>query len=145
MAKIHAFFRLMNSQDASDLHMISGNPPCLRIQGEIEPVKYHELTSDELMEMLAEITPEYKIREFEETGDVDFAYDLPGVSRYRVNYFLMNMSYIMRSLTFRQVGMAKPLLPLTGPFNNALNIPSCISWQPRHMAWPARLTRLRAQ
>ncbi len=87
MAKIDAFFRLMNSQGASDLHMAAGCPPCLRVQGDVEPVKYHELTNDELFEMLAEITPEHKLKDFEETGDVDFAYELPGVSRYRANFF----------------------------------------------------------
>jgi len=85
MAKIDAFFRLMNSQGASDLHIMSGGAPCLRIHGDIEPIKYHELTNDELMEMLIEITPEHKTKEFQETGDVDFAYELPGVSRYRAN------------------------------------------------------------
>jgi twitching motility protein PilT len=77
----------MNAQGASDLHMIAGNPPCLRIHGEVEPVKYHDLGSEELLGLLAEITPEYKLKEFEETGDVDFAYELPGVCRYRANYF----------------------------------------------------------
>jgi twitching motility protein PilT len=37
--------------------------------------------------MLYEITPEHKIKEFEETGDVDFAYEIPGLARYRVNYY----------------------------------------------------------
>jgi twitching motility protein PilT len=87
MAKIDAFFRLMNSQGASDLHMVAGSPPCLRIQGDIETVKYHELTSDELLEMLSEITPEYKLKQFEESGDVDFGYEIPGVSRYRANLY----------------------------------------------------------
>ena len=87
MARIDAFFRLMNSQGASDLHMMAGSPPCLRVRGDIEPVKYHELSHDELMSMLAEITPEHKMKVFQETGDVDFAYELPGLSRYRANYF----------------------------------------------------------
>ncbi|MBI4607291.1 MAG: type IV pilus twitching motility protein PilT [Planctomycetes bacterium] len=100
MAKIDAFFRLMNSQGASDLHMMSGSPPCLRIQGDIEPIKYHELTSDELTEMLAEITPEKKMKEFEETGDVDFAYELPEVSRYRAN-FLRQVNGV--GAVFRQI------------------------------------------
>ena len=37
--------------------------------------------------LLYEITSEYKIKHFEETGDVDFAYEIPGLARYRVNYF----------------------------------------------------------
>jgi twitching motility protein PilT len=38
--------------------------------------------------MLYEITPEHKIKSFEETGDVDFAYEIPGLARYRANFFM---------------------------------------------------------
>ena len=87
MAQIDAFFRLMHEQGASDLHMVSGSQPILRIRGEMERIKYKELTNEELRVLLFEITPEEKIKQFEETGDIDFAYELPGVARYRVNYF----------------------------------------------------------
>lgn len=88
MAKIDAFFKLMNDQGASDLHMVSGLPPALRINGEIERIKYKVLTNDELRGMLYEIAPEDKIKEFEETGDVDFGYEIKGLARYRANFFL---------------------------------------------------------
>ena len=48
MAKIDAFFKLMHEQGASDLHLVAGQPPALRIRGEIERVKYNVLTSDHL-------------------------------------------------------------------------------------------------
>ncbi len=88
MAKIDAFFKLMNEQGASDLHLISGQPPALRIRGDIERIKYKVLDSDDLRSMLYEITPEHKIKSFEETGDVDFAYEIPGLARYRANFFM---------------------------------------------------------
>ncbi len=88
MAKIDAFFKLMNEQGASDLHLISGQPPALRIRGDIERVKYKVLDSDDLRSMLYEITPEHKVKTFEETGDVDFAYEIPGLARYRANFFM---------------------------------------------------------
>ena len=88
MAKIDAFFELMNKQEASDLHLAAGQQPAIRIRGEIERVKYHILESDELRSMLYEITPEHKIKQFEETGDVDFAYEIPGLARYRANYYM---------------------------------------------------------
>ena len=47
MAKIDAFFKLMHEQGASDLHLVAGQPPALRIRGEIERVKYKVLTSDD--------------------------------------------------------------------------------------------------
>ena len=87
MAQIDAFFKLMHEQGASDLHLVSGQQPVLRIGGELERVKYQPLENDGLKFMLYEITPEHKIKEFEETGDVDFAYEIPGLARYRVNYY----------------------------------------------------------
>ncbi len=88
MAKIDAFFRLMHDQGASDLHLVSGQPPALRINGDIERIKYKTLTNDDLRKILYEITPEEKIKTFEETGDVDFGYEIPGLARYRANYFM---------------------------------------------------------
>jgi twitching motility protein PilT len=88
MAKIDAFFKLMNEQGASDLHLVAGSPPALRIRGEIERVKYKVLDNDDLRGMLYEIAPEQKIKSFEETGDIDFGYEIPGLARYRANFFM---------------------------------------------------------
>jgi twitching motility protein PilT len=88
MAKIDAFFKLMNEQGASDLHLTSGLPPALRIRGEIERIKYKVLDNDDLRAMLYEIAPEQKIKHFEETGDIDFGYEIPGLARYRANFFM---------------------------------------------------------
>jgi twitching motility protein PilT len=87
MAKIDAFFHLMHEHGASDLHLIAGQQPAIRIRGDIERIKYDVLTDDMLKVLLYEITPEHKIKHFEETGDVDFAYEVPSLARYRVNYF----------------------------------------------------------
>ena len=87
MAKIDAFFNLMFEQKASDLHLSSGNQPMLRISGELHRVDYPVLESDSLKGMLYEIAPEFKIKVYEETGDVDFGYEIPGVARFRANFF----------------------------------------------------------
>jgi twitching motility protein PilT len=87
MAQIDAFFKLMNDQGASDLHLSAGNQPILRIRGELERVKYKVLGDDALKAMLYEIAPEHKVKVFEETGDVDFAYEISGLARYRANFF----------------------------------------------------------
>jgi twitching motility protein PilT len=88
VAKIDAFFKLMNEQGASDLHLVSGQPPALRLHGDIERIRYNVLSNDDLRGLLYEITPEEKIKVFEETGDVDFGYEIPGLARYRANYFM---------------------------------------------------------
>ncbi len=87
MAKIDAFFNLMFEQKASDLHLASGNSPMLRINGELQRVDFPPLESDTLKAMLYEIAPEFKIKIFEETGDVDFGYEIPNISRFRANFF----------------------------------------------------------
>ncbi len=87
MAKIDAFFKLMNDQGASDLHLISGSQPILRVHGDMERVKYKVMENDELKALLYEICPENKIKVFEETGDIDFGYEVPNLARYRCNYF----------------------------------------------------------
>ncbi len=87
MAKIDAFFNLMFEQKASDLHVSAGNSPMLRINGELHRVDFPPLENDELKLMLYEIAPDYKIKQYEETGDVDFGYEIPGVSRFRANFF----------------------------------------------------------
>ncbi len=87
MAKIDAFFNLMLEQKASDLHLSSGNSPMLRINGELHRIDYPPLESDALKSMLYEISPEYKVKQYEETGDVDFGYEIPNISRFRVNFF----------------------------------------------------------
>ncbi len=100
MAKIDAFFKLMNEQGASDLHLVSGQPPALRIRGDMERVKYKVLDDDELKSMLYEIAPEHKVKIFEETGDVDFGYDVLGIARYRANFFKQKYGV---AAVFRQI------------------------------------------
>jgi twitching motility protein PilT len=88
MAKIDAFFKLMLDHGASDLHLETGAQPILRIRGELERIKYKTLDDEELRAMLFEITPEEKVKAFQETGDLDFGYEIPGVARFRANYYV---------------------------------------------------------
>ena len=87
MARIDAFFKLMSEQKASDLHLSTNNPPMLRINGDLVRVDYPPLKNEELKTMVYEIAPEGKIKIFEEISDVDFGYEVPGVARYRANFF----------------------------------------------------------
>lgn len=100
MAKLDAFFKLMVDQGASDLHLVSGSQPILRVHGELQRIRYPTLENDDLKKMLYEVAPEYKIKLFEETGDVDFAYEIPGMARYRANYFVQKYGV---AAVFRQI------------------------------------------
>ena len=114
MAQIDAFFKLMNDEGASDLHMMSGQQPVLRIRGEMERVKFRVLENDSLKSMLYEICPEDKIKVFEESGDLDFGYEIPGLARYRCNFFQQKngIGAVFREipstiLTCEQLGLPK--------------------------------------
>lgn len=121
MAKIDAFFKLMNEQGASDLHLVSGQQPALRVRGDIERVKYKILDSDNLKSMLYEIAPEDKVKVFEETGDVDFGYEIPGLARYRANFFMQRsgVAAVFREIpssimTAEQLGLPPVVSKLAG-------------------------------
>ena len=88
MAKIDEFFRMMAEQGASDLHLISGQQPVLRVDGELERISGQSvLTQDTLHPLLDEIMPGSKKDQFESSGDVDFGYEIPGLARFRCNCF----------------------------------------------------------
>jgi len=100
MARLDAFFKLMFDSGASDLHITSGQPPILRVHGDLERVKYDPMDDETLRAMLYEIAPEQTIKKYEETGDVDFAYEIPGVARFRANYFMQKYGC---GAVFRQI------------------------------------------
>ncbi|WP_028575245.1 type IV pilus twitching motility protein PilT [Desulfonatronovibrio hydrogenovorans] len=88
MAQIDAFFKMMHELGASDLHLSTGSQPIIRLHGDLQRIKFKSLEHEELKKMLYEITPESKVKVFEESGDVDFSYEVPNLARYRVNFFL---------------------------------------------------------
>lgn len=119
MAQIDAFFKLMNDEGASDLHVMAGQQPVLRIRGDMERVKFKVLDNETLKAMLYEICPEDKIKIFEETGDMDFGYEIPGLARYRCNFFQQKygIGAVFREipseiLTVEQLGLPKVITKL---------------------------------
>ncbi len=101
MAKIDELFKVMFDHGASDLHLVSGQQPVLRLQGELERMEgYGALEPELLRELLYEITPPEKIEVFEQTGDLDFGYEIEGLARFRANFF--NQKYGCAAV-FRQI------------------------------------------
>jgi twitching motility protein PilT len=88
MPKLDVYFRAMQQQSASDLHLVAGNLPAMRIHGELKKLKAETLTDQGLRELLRELPPPDLWARYEEVGDLDFAYELDGVGRFRANYFV---------------------------------------------------------
>ena len=88
MARIDALFKAMVEAGASDLHLVAGQKPIVRIHGQIERFEGHnELENFPLRTMLYEITPDGRKEDFEKTGDALFSYDLPEMGRVRATLF----------------------------------------------------------
>ena len=87
MARIDAILQLVREQGASDLHMTTGAPPIVRINGEITPIPYEHITK-EINEMLLFELMDAELRaRYDEFKDVDFSYEVPGVVRARCNIY----------------------------------------------------------
>ncbi|MDH3402675.1 MAG: PilT/PilU family type 4a pilus ATPase [Acidobacteriota bacterium] len=88
MARLHQLFRSVFELGASDLHLASGLEPRIRIAGLLQPVEgWATMASGEMRAILREIVSAEQWRRFEETGDLDFAYSLETLGRFRANYF----------------------------------------------------------
>jgi twitching motility protein PilT len=87
--KIDELFRLMVQNRASDLHLTSGEPPILRVDGKVKWMHNQEKQEPEqLAELLAPIMPQANLKEFIEKRDTDFAYEIEGLGRFRSNIFM---------------------------------------------------------
>ena len=133
MAKIDDYFQMMADLGASDLHLVSGQQPVMRINGDLDRVAGQgTLDHEGLKQLLYEITPAPKKEQFEETGDVDFGYEIPGLARFRANLFRQKYGWaaVFRKipsqvLTAEQLGLPpiltkaamlkKGLVLVTGP------------------------------
>lgn len=86
MALIDSYFKTMKEQGASDLHMVIGFPPLLRLRGELVPLEAEPvLTPESNSEILFEILTPERQAEVEKNRDLDMAYELEGVGRFRCN------------------------------------------------------------
>ena len=119
-AAIDRLLGVMLERKASDLHVSTTSPPLLRVDGEMLQIAGESAFSNESMQrMLMPIVPERNREEFERTHDSDFAYELPGRARFRVNVFvdLRGMGAVFRVipskiLTVDDLGLPKDLLTL---------------------------------
>ena len=93
MAHIDQFLQIVVRQEASDLHIAEGEPPKIRIHGDIMAIRDEPISHDEATQMLSEICGPHDWEIFEQHGDLDFAYQMDEHSRFRTNYFKQSEGY----------------------------------------------------
>ncbi|MGC8724249.1 MAG: type IV pilus twitching motility protein PilT, partial [Acidobacteriota bacterium] len=116
---IEALFVEMVGRGASDLHLTTGEPPILRISGEIVRMDHPAITPEQMAGLLLPICPEKNRKEYEETRDTDFAYQMEGLARFRCNLFRdrFGMGGVFRQIpteiwSVEQLGLSKEVVDL---------------------------------
>jgi len=131
-ANLHQLLKLMIEKGASDLHITTGSPPQLRIDGSLVPLKSEPLNPSETKQICYSILTDAQKHRFEEENELDLSFGVKGLSRFRANMFIQRgavagafRSIPFRILTFEELGLppilneitAKPrgLILVTGP------------------------------
>jgi twitching motility protein PilT len=83
--QIDHYLRALIESDASDLHFIAGQPPRMRMYGDLKSFEEEILPADRTKEILSEIMPQAARNDLEEHDSADFAYMIEGLARFRVN------------------------------------------------------------
>ena len=104
-------------QDASDIHLISGHPPIIRVHTVMTPMDLPMLAPKSVKEYLSQMVSPEQMARFEDEMDLDFSYEVQGLSRYRVN------AHYQRGT----VGLAMRAIKTDVPPLDDLNLPEIIS------------------
>ncbi len=88
MSNLHQLLKAMVEKGASDLHITTGSPPQLRIDGELAPLKMPSLTPVDTKQLCYSILTDAQKHKFEEENELDLSFGVKGLSRFRANVFL---------------------------------------------------------
>lgn len=118
--RIDRFLKLMKDRGASDLHLSVGRPPIFRLNGRMDAVRYRVLDDTDFEGLLRPATPPHLWDAYVRDGDCDYAYELPGVARFRVNLYRQHrgMGAVLRIIptklmTMEQLGLPPAVKKLT--------------------------------
>ncbi|HEY4716247.1 MAG TPA: type IV pilus twitching motility protein PilT [bacterium] len=132
MANLHQLLKVMVEKGSSDLHITTGSPPQLRIDGSLVPLKLPPLAATETKQLCYSILTDAQKHKFEEDLELDLSFGVKGLSRFRSNIFMQRGAVAgafrtipFKILTFEELGLppvvndlaAKPrgLVLVTGP------------------------------
>jgi len=93
MAELDRFLSVIVKHGGSDLHIGEGQPPKMRVHGDIMPIRDEPISREEATRMLSEVSGPRNWEIFEQRGDLDFAYEMDEASRFRSNYFKQSDGY----------------------------------------------------
>lgn len=92
-AHIDDILRMAIDRKASDIHLTVGLPPMMRLDGEIVPLPFTIMEPEDTRRMIFETLTDDHIEKLETTHELDFAYSIKGLARFRFNVYMQRMSY----------------------------------------------------
>ncbi len=113
MANLHQLLKAMVEKGASDLHITTGSPPQLRIDGDLVPLKMPPLTPVETKQLCYSILTDAQKHKFEEENELDLSFGVKGLSRFRSNIFMQRgaVAGAFRTIPFKILTFAELGLP----------------------------------
>jgi twitching motility protein PilT len=105
MITLLQLLKLATEQNASDLHIVAGSPPCLRVEGRIVRVKTDILSAEDTRRLCYAVLDDKQKSKFEQKKELDFSFDVKEISRFRGNYFFQKNAV---SGVFRRVPVTIP-------------------------------------
>jgi twitching motility protein PilT len=112
VANLHQLLKAMVEKGASDLHITTGSPPQLRIDGKLVPLKTAPLTPVETKQLCYSILTDAQKHKFEEENELDLSFGVKALSRFRANVFLQRGAVAgafrtipFKILTFQELGL----------------------------------------
>jgi len=110
---MEGLLRLLVEQGATDLHLSANLPPHLRVDDRLLPTDHGPLSGDDVKELAYSLIPPEKVERFERWKELDFAFSIEGLARFRANYFIQQgyVGAAIRMLPFRIMGFSELGLP----------------------------------
>jgi len=112
-ANLHQLLKAMIEKGASDLHVTTGSPPQLRIDGRLVPLKTPPLTPVETKQLCYSILTDAQKHQFEETSELDLSFGVKNLSRFRANIYMQRgaVSGAFRTIPFKILSFNELGLP----------------------------------
>jgi twitching motility protein PilT len=111
--RIDEYLQEVLSRNGSDLHFVAGDPPRIRLFGDLHSLREQKLTQDVVRTAMFEIMPRTAMNRFEQKDGADFAYSIPGVSRFRVNVFrhIAGIGAVFRAIPAKALSLDQLNMP----------------------------------
>jgi twitching motility protein PilT len=112
MASLHQLLKIMVEKGATDLHITTGTPPQIRIDGKLVPLSMDPLSGTDTKKLCYSILTDAQKHKFEENNELDFSFGVKGLSRFRANVFVQRGAVAAafriipyKFMTFQELGL----------------------------------------